>query len=72
MPAIAASRRTTSEISHVLGADVRPGLIHLTTNDEQHGRGRPRREPQREARGQAAGHAVGEDSEDLFDRRLRW
>jgi hypothetical protein len=33
MPAIAASRRTTSEISHVLGADVRPCLIHLTTND---------------------------------------
>jgi hypothetical protein len=71
MPAIAASRRTTSEISHVLGADVRPCLIHLTTNDEEPGRGRPRREPQREARAQAAGHAVGENSEDLFDCPLR-
>ena len=68
MPAIAASRRTTPEISHVLGADVRPCLIHLTTNDEQPGRSRPRRDPQREARARAAGHAVGEDSEDLFDR----
>ena len=71
MPAIAASRRTTSEISYALGADARPCLIHLTTNDEEHGRGRPRREPQREPRARTAGRAVGEDFEDLFARPVR-